>query len=175
MAQHKALILALLMGFSAPLAAEVLEQADNGFVIEMSAEVEASPKQAYQQFVRIGEWWDGSHSWFGKAKNFSLEPVAGGCFCEIEGARQVQHMRVSFVDPNKEVRLLGGLGPLQMMAVHGAMSWRFEATELGTKITQRYTVSGYAKDGLGQLASVVDQVQTSQLQRLVSRLNAKSL
>lgn len=155
--------------------AEVLESAANGFVLEISVEVPSTPEQSYAQFLRIGEWWDGEHSWFGKAENFSLEPHVGGCFCEIDGDREAQHMRVSFVQPNKEMRLLGGLGPLQMMSVHGAMSWQFVATETGTKIIHRYTVSGYSRDGLDKLAAVVDQVQSIQVNRLATKLNGQPL
>lgn len=155
--------------------AKVLESAANGFVLEISVEVPSTPEQSYAQFLRIGEWWDGEHSWFGKAENFSLDPHVGGCFCEIDGDKEAQHMRVSFVEPNKEMRLLGGLGPLQMMGVNGAMSWQFVATEQGTKIIHRYTVSGYSRDGLDKLAAVVDQVQSIQVNRLAARLNGQPL
>ena len=155
--------------------AAVLDKAASGFVIEISVVVDSTPESAYAQFLRINEWWDGEHSWFGKAENFTLDARAGGCFCEVEGERQVQHMTVSFVEPNKEVRMLGGLGPLQMMGVHGAMSWKFDSLENGqTRIMHRYSVSGYVKGGLDQLADIVDQVQTSQVQRLKDKLNKGS-
>ncbi len=155
--------------------AEVLESGAGGFVIETSAEVSKSPAEAYVQFLRIHEWWDGDHSWFGSADNFRLEPVVGGCFCEISGDKQAQHMRVSYIDPTREIRLLGGLGPLQMMGVHGAMSWKFEETESGARIIHRYAVSGFARDGLDKLAPVVDAVQSSQLKRLVAKLDGEAL
>ena len=168
------ILVIFLIGLSPTSNAEVLDAANNGFVIESKATVESSPEQSYQQFMRINEWWDGDHSWFGSADNFSISNKVGGCFCEIDGDRQVEHMRVSFVDPNKEVRLLGGLGPLQMMGVHGAMSWKFVALESGgTEIVHRYAVSGFLNGGLDKLAPVVDAVQTSQLKRLQSRLSKK--
>lgn len=154
--------------------AEVLEKSGNGFIIQSSAQVKKTPAEAWQQFLNIADWWDADHSWFGDAKNFSIAAKVGGCFCEVDGERQVEHMRVSFVDPNNEIRLLGGLGPLQMMAVHGAMSWKFVTLPSGgTEIVQRYSVSGYMKGGLDQLAGVVDAVQTSQLQRLQASLSAE--
>ena len=81
-------------------------------------------------------------------------------------------MVVSYVEPNKEVRMLGGLGPLQMMAVNGAMSWSFKDLENGkTLITHRYIVTGYYDEGLDKLAPVVDAVQTGQVKRLVESLS----
>lgn len=157
---------------SPQLKAEVLDKSASGFVIEIKGQVEASIETSYQQFLRVGEWWDGNHSWFGSASNFYIEPRVGGCFCEVDGDRQAQHMTISFIEPNKEVRMLGGLGPLQMMAVNGAMSWSFEVGENGlTTITHRYTVTGYHKDGLDKLAPFVDDVQNGQVLRLVSKLS----
>lgn len=151
--------------------AEVLESGKNGFTIESSSLVSVSSEQAYQQFLEINEWWNGEHSWFGSADNFYLEPKVGGCFCEIKGEQQALHMTVSFVDPGKELRMLGGLGPLHMMGIHGAMSWKFEAQENGkSKIVQRYAVTGFSEAGLDALAPIVDKVQTEQLQRLVAKL-----
>ena len=41
----------------------------------------------------------------------------------------------------------------------------------GTCITQIYNVTGYMEGGLGQLADIVDKVQTGQLNALVAQLN----
>ncbi|MEM7360633.1 MAG: SRPBCC domain-containing protein [Pseudomonadota bacterium] len=159
------------MVVSGTVHSEVLDKSAGGFVIEIKGEVEQSVEESYQQFLRVSEWWDGDHSWFGSANNFYIEPRVGGCFCEIEGDKQAHHMMVSFIEPNKEVRMLGGLGPLQMMGVNGAMSWQFDEAGDGlTLITHRYTVTGYHKDGLDKLAPIVDQVQSGQVQRLIDRL-----
>jgi hypothetical protein len=81
------------------------------------------------------------------------------------------HMTVSFVNPNKEIRMLRGLGPLQMMAVQGAMSWAFEEMSDGsTRVRHRYTMLGNAGQKLDQLAPIVDQVQAGQLDRLIRKL-----
>jgi len=143
--------------------------------MEIAAISERPIEEVYQQFLKINEWWDGDHSWFGSATNFYIEPRVGGCFCEVDGDKQAQHMIVTFIEPNKEIRMLGGLGPLQMMGVSGAMSWAFSVDKSGaTQITHRYTVSGYHKDGLDKLAPIVDSVQGSQVARLVEKL-AQSL
>jgi len=158
--------------FLTPANAEVMNKSAASFSIEIKVETGQSIETVYQQFLNVSDWWDGEHSWFGSAENFYLEPKAGGCFCEVDGDRQVQHMVVSYVEPNKEVRMLGGLGPLQMMAVNGAMSWSFKDLENGkTLITHRYTVTGYYDEGLDKLAPVVDAVQTGQVKRLVESLS----
>lgn len=152
--------------------AEVVDKSPASFSIVIKAETSQSVEKAYQQFLNVSDWWDEEHSWFGSADNFYLEPKAGGCFCEVDGERQVQHMVVSYIEPNKEVRMLGGLGPLQMMAVNGAMSWSFKELESGkTLITHSYTVTGYYKEGLDTLAPIVDAVQTGQVKRLVELLS----
>lgn len=152
--------------------AEVIYAADEGFYIEISREVTASPESSYEQFVRVGEWWNSEHTWFGDARNLSIDPVAGGCFCERSGDRSALHMLVSYVSPGKEMHMLGGLGPLQGLALHGAMVWKFEPLDTGgTRIVHRYRVMGYYPEGLRQLATVVDQVQTDQVARLQTRLN----
>lgn len=165
-------LLALMLAHCAQ--AEVIHKAANGFNLVISAPTQATPEQAYNQFVRVGEWWIASHTWFGDAQNLSIDARAGGCFCELDGQRQVQHMVVSMVNPGQEIRLLGALGPLQMMGLHGAMSWQFEATANGTLITQTYTVSGYSAKGLQDLAEIVDAVQTEQLNALIRQLAAIS-
>ena len=173
MSQIRLTIIIALSIWAVDTQAEVINSSANGFVIEIKASVAASPEDSYAQFLRIGEWWDSDHSWFGSADNLTLEPVIGGCFCERSGNKQAQHMQVSFVEPGKELRLLGGLGPLQMMGVHGAMSWKFNAlSEGGTEIVHSYAVSGYASGGLDKLAPVVNKVQSGQVRRLAQRLLA---
>ncbi len=165
-------LLALLVS-STNTTTEVIHKADHGFNLAITGTTKATPEQAYQQFLQVQDWWIASHTWFGKAENLSIDARAGGCFCEIEGQKQVQHMVVAMVNPGQEVQLLGGLGPLQMMGLHGAMSWKFEPlANGGTQITQSYNVSGFYADGLQSLAGVVDSVQTAQLNALIARLKS---
>ena len=65
-----------------------------------------------------------------------------------------------------DVHAFGGLGPLQSMAVYGSMVFTFAAHREGTELRYRYSVGGYAPDGLAMLAEPVDRVQLGQLQRL---------
>ena len=80
---------------------------------------------AYDRFVAVDEWWVESHTWYGSRENLRIDARAGGCFCEISGDNQVLHMLVTYVQPGVELKMTGGLGPLQMMGLHGGMSWRF--------------------------------------------------
>ncbi len=154
------------------LIAKVVDSAPGGFVLKVERQVDVAPSVAYQHFSQINKWWIADHTYFGKSQNLSLELSAGGCFCEIEGDKQVMHMMVSYVEPDKEVRMVGGLGPLQMMGVNGGMSWKFESLKNGkTKITHQYQVSGWSAGGLDKLAPIVDKVQTMQVDALVNSLN----
>jgi len=163
----------LLVLLPSSLVAQVINSADNGFTIEIEKHVAVDHKAAYAQFIKINEWWIADHTWFGRAENLNIEEIVGGCFCEIAGDKQALHMTVSFVNPNREVRMIGGLGPLQMMGVNGGMSWKFEQLKDGTtKIIHHYQVSGYAKGGLGKLATIVDSVQSSQVEALVAKLSS---
>ncbi len=164
-----ALLALMLCATSSP--AKVLARADSGFLLENVVEVPATPERAWRALVdEVGQWWPAGHSWFGKAENFRIEARAGGCFCEIDGARQVEHMRITHVRPGQRLRMLGGLGPLQGMGLHGALDWVFEATEGGTRITLRYQVGGYTPEPLGDFIDVVDRVQAEQLGGLARHL-----
>lgn len=151
---------------------EVLSKSPHGFTLQIERNVNVSHQQAYQQFLNIAEWWNADHTYFGKSENLFIEGKAGGCFCEIEGDKQVLHMTVTYVEPNKEIKMVGGLGPLQMMGISGGMSWKFES--LGnnkTKIIHRYQVNGTIDGGLDKLAPIVDQVQTIQVNALAETLS----
>lgn len=167
----KLLISCLLFLLSPVLSAEVMHSAPDGFELKVEAEVDGSKQEVYEQFLRVYEWWDGDHSWFGKASGFSLDARAGGCFCEVDGDKSVMHMQVSFVDPGNRVAMIGGLGPLQDLGLYGAMSWNFEVlSDTRTKVVHTYRVMGYYPDGLEELAVAVDRVQTLQVSRLEAKL-----
>jgi len=99
----------LLVLLPSSLVAQVINSADNGFTIEIEKHVAVDHKAAYAQFIKINEWWIADHTWFGRAENLNIDEKVGGCFCEIAGDKQVLHMTVSFVNPNREVRMIGGL------------------------------------------------------------------
>ena len=146
--------------------AEVVASAETGFNLRIETHSRATPELAYQAFVEIAEWWDPAHSYSGDAANLRLELKPGGAFLEaLPSDGFVKHLEVVYVDPGREIRLLGGLGPLQPMGVHGALTVRFEAATEGSKTVMLYNVSGFSGQGLKALAPIVDAVQAGQMQR----------
>lgn len=159
-------------GFNHRAFVEVTSSSDSGFVSEHRLILKGSPQTVYQALTKdINLWWDAEHSYSGQAKNFSLEAIPGGCFCEKIPGGGVEHMRVVYADPGKQLRLSGGLGPLQEMAVVGSMDFKLVGRKGGTtELIYRYSVGGYVPGGLAPLAGPVDQVQLDQLKRLQSYL-----
>lgn len=149
------------------LQASVTNSGPDGFTIEHTFEVNARSAAAYQAFVgKIGSWWDPEHSYSGKAENFTVEPRPNGCFCERWGnGAGIVHMTVLYVDPGKTIRMSGGLGPLQEMAVSGVLTLAFTETGNRTKVQFKYVVSGRAALGLDKVAPVIDQVLVGQMNR----------
>lgn len=166
-----ALALALLL--SAPAAtAEILDSRPGGMSLRQQVVVPVAPAVAWQALIDVDSWWPRDHTWFPGSK-LSIEPRAGGCFCEIAGERQARHMEVGFVDAPGTLRLLGGLGPLQGMGLYGSLEFTLEAVSEGTRITMAYVVGGYTTADLPKFAPVVDRVQGVQLAALAQRLKAK--
>jgi uncharacterized protein YndB with AHSA1/START domain len=160
---------------SLPAQAEVKDAASSGFTVENSAVVPVDAATAWQALVgSIDLWWPKEHTWWGRASRLSIDARAGGCFCERAGERQVQHMQVVFVDPQKLLRMIGGLGPFQGMGLSGVLEWRMTAVDGGTEITLWYRAGGYTPDDLSKLAPVVDSVQAQQLGGLANYLRDQS-
>lgn len=152
--------------------AEISHQGANGFATHDEAVVAAGPADAWIELTDPAGWWNPEHSWSGNAANFTLFPVAGGCFCEElpESGGSVEHMRVVYADPEKLLRLSGALGPLQSEALAGTLTVTLEPVGSGTRISWHYVVSGFARFDLAALAPVVDGVQSEQLGRLADKL-----
>ena len=163
---------AVLLLVALPAQSEVVASTDASFHIRIQLELPVPPGEAYNKFIDIGSWWDSNHTWFGDAAGLSIEPKAGGCFCERDGDRSALHMLVSYVNPGQEIKMVGGLGPLQGLGLHGAMSFRFVTVDGKHFLVHEYRVIGTVENGLKNLADVVDQVQRGQLDRLVAALSA---
>jgi uncharacterized protein YndB with AHSA1/START domain len=147
--------------------AEIADSAANGFTIRIGTSVHASPADVYSRIVRVGDWWSPSHTYSGDAHNMSIDPRAGGCFCEkLPDGGSVQHMEVVQVRPGKLLRLYGGLGPLQGIAAAGPMSFDLKPEQGGTRLEFSYTVSGYSPQGLASWAAPVNDVLSMQIARL---------
>ncbi len=149
--------------------ADVLGSSENGFELRNEALIAAKPTQVYASLLQIGGWWDSAHTHSGDSRNMSLDARAGGCFCErLADQGSVQHMTVVFAAPGKELRMAGGLGPLQMLGVAGSLIWKLAAEGNGSRLELTYRVGGYRTGGLGELAAPVDAVLHAQLLRLKS-------
>lgn len=171
---------------AAPLAAEVTEQDDNGFVTRDQAIVEASPKEVWLALISPAKWWNDAHTWSGDAANMTLKPQAGGCFCEkipevedadritLEGS--VEHMRVVQAYPESAIRMVGALGPLQSEPVTGVLTIAISTVDEGTRIVWEYNVGGRMRYEIPVISKAVDGVMTQQLNglaKLLGRVDVK--
>lgn len=158
-----------------PAAAEVVSASPSMFLIRAEADVATTPDRTWRAFTQIGRWWNSSHTYSGDARRLSLDPRAGGCWCERWGDGQsVEHGRVILVMEQEGVRTLrtsGGLGPLQETGVTGVMTWTVAPHAGGAKITMTYRATGDSSLSLDQMAAPVDGVLMEQFGRL-SRYSA---
>jgi uncharacterized protein YndB with AHSA1/START domain len=139
------------------------------FTVESSTLSQASADQVFKALGKVGAWWDPAHTWSGDAKNLSLVPRAGGCFCErLAHGGSVEHARVILVEPGKVLKLSGALGPLQDMPVSGVLTFTLKPEGRGTRVTLTYRVAGGLTMDAAKLAPLVDQVLGTQLERLRS-------
>jgi uncharacterized protein YndB with AHSA1/START domain len=151
----------------APALGEVLGADDTGFEIEHVRTLDAAPDASWNRLVRPADWWHSDHTWSGDAGNLTLDPRAGGCFCEaLPGGGSNEHLRVVHAAPGRLLRLDGRLGPLQPLPLTGVMSWALAETESGsTTITLRYVVAGPPGSALQNWAPAVDGVLAQQIDR----------
>jgi len=159
----------LLLG-SPGAGAVVVEASPAAFLLESSVTSAANPAAVYAALARkVGQWWDPIHTGSGVARNLSIEPRAGGCFCErLADGGSVQHARVILAEPGKTLRLEGGFDPLQDMAVSAVLTFTREPAGAGTQITLTYRVAGAFTVDSAKLAPLVDMVCTRQLRRLAA-------
>jgi hypothetical protein len=168
---RNSMILGVILAVLVPGAAmgTVQDSTSSGFTIKQTYTVTATPDEAYRKLMRVGEWWNSAHTFSGDAHNLSIEEKPMGCWCEkLPNGGAVRHMEVVFLAPGKTLRFIGGLGPLQAMAVTGSFTVQFTAAEGGTKVEVTYTVTGYSPTGLNTLAPIVDNVLTEQFTRFKS-------
>jgi len=151
----------------APLAqAEIKESSADALFLTYSGTVAASTAKTYADIVQIARWWDGEHTYSGKASNLSIKPEAGGCFCERWKDGSVEHGEVLMAMPGKVLRVRTALGPLQERALTGILTFWIKNDDSTTTLTVEYRVNGANASGLDQLAPSVDDVLGTQLERL---------
>lgn len=156
---------------AAPAHSAVTATGDVGFVIESSIEIAADPDAVYALLLTPGRWWSDGHSYSGDSANMTVDARAGGCFCETipaEGGASgsVEHGRVIYVAPGRQLRLSGALGPLQADAATGTLDLVLTPAGKGTKVRMTYVVGGYLRTPPARIAPLVDRVLDEQLQGL---------
>jgi len=160
---------------AASLHADVADSAPGGFTVKIVTPIQAAPDVVYQRFMNVGEWWNSQHTYSRDAHNLSIEPKVNGCFCEkLPNGGGVRHLQIVYLDPNKAVRLVGGLGPFQAMAVKGVMTIELAHANGATKFSLTYNVGGYFEKGLDTVAPMADGMLKEQVARLKSYIETGS-
>jgi hypothetical protein len=153
---------------AAPVAtAEVTAVGPAGFEVREQVHIAAAPDAVYAALLSPSRWWDPKHTYSGDARKLSLDPKAGGCWCEtLPGGGSVEHLSIAYLAPGKAIRFRGALGPLQALGVAGSMTVKLTVAGGGTDLVLTYSVGGYVKDGFDDLSKAVDSVLGSQVARL---------
>ncbi len=159
--------IAMAAAASAPAGAEVVSASANGFEVRHTLNLVVKPDVAFRSFANLPAWWNPAHTYSGSSANLSLALNPGGCFCERfpKGGGGIEHMRVAYVEPGKQLILTGALGPLLYEATSGVLDAQFKSTAAGAQVTFSYRAAGFYKGGADTLAPVVDKVLAEQFKR----------
>lgn len=156
----------------AAAAAEVTSATASGFHIESETLLTAPAADAWRALTQIERWWSPAHTYSGDARNLSLQPRAGGCWCEQWGNSSVEHGRTILAmerDGAYTLRLDAALGPLQAAGAQGVLTFTITPEASGARLRMSYRVSGEPGLGLEAMAAPVNAVMMEQFGRL-SRL-----
>ena len=150
----------------------VLSAGATGFTVREEVEFAGNPARAWTHLVDIASWWNPKHTYSHQSANLSLALQPGGCWCEkLADGGFVRHLDVVLVIPEKTLRLTGGLGPLQAMGATGALTFTLRSNTTGTTtVVAEYSVVGYSREGLTELASAVDGVLAEAMARFAGKL-----
>jgi len=138
--------------------AEVKLATADAMLIRHEFRIEAPAAKAWDTLVHPERYWPPDHTWSGARESLSLEPVAGGCYCERWDGGSAEHGRVVMAVPGKALKLDAALGPFLEMAISGILAVSLEETEGTTTAVVTYRVSGDPAHRLDALAPIVDQV-----------------
>lgn len=143
-----------------PLAAgaEVKLATADAMLIEHRFTIAAPAARAWDTLVHPERYWPADHTWSGKRESLSLEPIAGGCYCERWDGGSAEHGRVVMAVPDRTLTLDAALGPFLEMAISGILAIQLEEKDGVTTAVVTYRVSGDPAHKLDALAPVVDQV-----------------
>ena len=153
--------------FAGGAQAEVVETGAQGFRLKSVLQIKASPARVYQAIGELPRWWDGEHTYSGKAENMTFPLQANGCWCEtIPGGGGVRHGVVELAWPAQGmIRADAALGPLQDEGVRGALYFHTVAKDGGAELTVTYNVGG-ARDAIAKAAPGIDAVLSAAWARL---------
>ena len=166
-AMHIAAGFVIATALTFPARAAVSDSSVYGFSVVENTHISAPPTKVYAALVAPSRWWSSTHTFSRDAGNLTLDPTAGGCWCEkTSDGLSIQHLVVVNAVPNKTLVMRGALGPLQGLGVEGAMTILLNATPDGTDLSLTYNVGGYLKNGLTSWAVPVDAVLGEQVARL---------
>jgi Predicted hydrolases or acyltransferases (alpha/beta hydrolase superfamily) len=156
-----------------PAYAAVSAVTPSSFLVTHRVETAAPPAALFEAIAQPGRWWSATHTWSGSAENLRMRLGPGGCFCEIWDKNFVEHARVIASTPGKSLRLEGGLGPLQEMAVNAVLDFVIAPRAGGSALVVTYRVRGTPDAALDKLAPAVDKVLGEQVQRLAAYVDAQ--
>jgi uncharacterized protein YndB with AHSA1/START domain len=157
-----------LMMLAGPPAQSAPQVTPNGFLVKFEVSVIAPPAKVYEALVgQIGSWWNPEHTYSHDAKNLSIDPRPGGCFCEkLPNGGGVEHLRVVYIAAPQLVRFSGTLGPLQASGLAGSMTWKLNGSAENTRVQLSYSVGGFIDGGFEKIAPAVESMLSDQLNRL---------
>jgi uncharacterized protein YndB with AHSA1/START domain len=138
--------------------AEVKFAQADAMLIEHRYTIAAPALKVWETLVHPELYWPADHTWSGKRESLSIDPVAGGCYCERWDGGSAVHGRVVMAVPGKALTLNSALGPFLEMAVSGILAIKLEEKDGVTTAIMTYRVSGDAEHKLDQLAPFVDPV-----------------
>jgi uncharacterized protein YndB with AHSA1/START domain len=142
--------------------------ASTGFLVKLEANINAPAAKVYEALIgQIGSWWNPAHTYSHDAKNLSIDPRPGGCFCEkLPNGGGVEHLRVVYIVPRETVRFSGALGPLQASGLAGSLTWKLISDADNTRLQLAYSVGGFIDGGFEKIAPAVESMLSDQLDRL---------
>ncbi len=157
----------VLASFGCAANAAVVDTAENGFDIQQTVHIAASPAKVYATLIVPAKWWNSQHTFSQNAANLSISARAGGCFCEKWAQGSVEHAVVVDAEPGRVLRLRGALGPFQGSGVASALTFTLKATDGGgTDVMLDNSIGGYMKGGFGNWPTLADVMLAEQMARL---------
>jgi len=159
---------------AAPAIADIVPATGTGFVLSDSITIAAPREKVWATLIQPSRWWSKNHTYSGSSSALTLDPRAGGCWCEkLKDGGSVEHMRVVMLAPNDTLRMVGALGPLQQGAVTATLTVELKADANGTQLSYSYIAGGYMRPSLETMAVPVQSVLAEQFASLKAVAEAK--